>query len=178
MEFIMNLSGPTLYILIFVVKTIEVSMATIRLVLNSKGERIKGALLGFFEVMIWLLVVSSVLNNITKDPFKIVAYAAGFALGNFLGVFIESKIALGTSSMQVVSSKETGDILSNTLRAEGFGVTIIDGKGIEDSLKTVLFIQLKRRNIKTAAKKIKEIDPKAYIIVNDVSSTMGGFLKK
>ncbi|NLP17366.1 MAG: DUF2179 domain-containing protein [Clostridiales bacterium] len=178
MEFLMNLSGPVLYIIIFIAKTIEVSISTIRLVYVNKGERIKGAVLGFVEVMIWILVVSSVLHNITDDPFKIFAYAAGFSLGNYLGVSIESKIAVGLASIQVVVSEEDGDKLADVLRDHEFGVTIIDGKGKDDSKKDLLFIQLKRKKIPAAIKLIKETDPKAYISINDVKSIVGGFIKK
>lgn len=178
MDFLMSLSGPILYIIIFLAKTIEVSIATIRLVYVNKGERVKGAILGFFEVMIWILVVSSVLNNITDDPFKIIAYAAGFSLGNYLGISIESKIAVGLASIQVVVDENTGDVLANILRDNEFGVTIIDGKGKDDNQKSLLFIQLKRRRIPVAIKLIKGIDPNAYISVNDVKSIVGGFIKK
>ena len=178
MEFLMNLSGPVLYIIIFIAKTIEVSISTIRLVYVNKGERIKGAVLGFVEVMIWILVVSSVLHNITDDPFKILAYAAGFSLGNYLGVSIESKIPGGLASIQVVVSEEDGDKLADVLRDLEFGVTIIDGKGKDDSKKDLLFIQLKRKKIPAAIKLIKETDPKAYISINDVKSIVGGFIKK
>lgn len=178
MELLMNSSGPILYIIIFIAKTVEVSISTIRLVYNSKGERIKGAVLGFFEVLIWILIVSSVLNNITEDPFKIFAYAAGFSLGNFLGIYIESKIAIGISSIQVVVSELIGNTLAQTLRAEGFGTTIIEGKGKDDSKKILLFVQLKRKRIHKAIKIIKETDPSAYISVNDVNSVVGGFIKK
>lgn len=178
MDFLMSLSGPILYIIIFLTKTIEVSIATIRLVYVNKGERVKGALLGFFEVMIWILLVSSVLNNITDDPFKIIAYAAGFSLGNYLGISIETKIAVGLASIQVVVDENTGDFLANLLRDNEFGVTIIEGKGKDDSQKTLLFIQLKRRRIPAAIKLIKETNPSAYISVNDVKSIVGGFIKK
>ena len=178
MEFLMSLSGPILYIMIFLAKTVEVSIATIRLVYINKGERVKGAVLGFFEVMIWILVVSSVLNNITEDPFKIIAYAAGFSLGNYLGVSIESKIAVGLASIYVVVNEDIGSTLAGTLRDEGFGVTIMDGKGKDDSLKSLLFIQLKRRRIPSAIKLIRETAPDSYISVNDVKSTVGGFIKK
>ena len=94
MGFLMNLSGPILYLIIFAAKTIEVSIATVRLVLVNKGERVKGAVLGFIEILIWISLVSSVLNNITDDPFKIIAYAAGFSLGNYLGVSIGLKLQL------------------------------------------------------------------------------------
>ena len=178
MDFFLNLSGPALYIIIFVAKTIEVSIATIRLVFVNKGERVKGALLGFVEVLIWVLIVSFVLNNITSDPFKIFAYAAGFSLGNFLGVSIESKIAVGLSSIQVIISEDECDILAGILREHEFGVTIIDGKGKDNSKKDLLFIQLKRKKIPAAIRLIKEIDPNAYISVNDVKSIVGGYIKK
>lgn len=178
MDFLINLTGPILYIIIFIAKTIEVSIATIRLVYVNKGERVKGAILGFVEILIWILVVSSVLNNITEDPFKIIAYAAGFSLGNYLGISIESKIAVGLASIQVVVDENTGNILANILRDNEFGVTIIEGKGKDDNQKTLLFIQLKRRKIPVAVKLIKETDPNAYISVNDVKSIVGGFIKK
>lgn len=178
MDFLLSLSGPALYIIVFLAKTIEVSIATIRLVYVNKGERIKGAILGFFEVMIWILVVSSVLNNITDDPLKIFAYAAGFSLGNYLGISIESKIAVGLASIQIVVNEDDGNILAGILRDNEFGVTIIDGKGKNDSKKDLLFIQLKRKRIPAAIKLIKETDPSAYISINDVKSIVGGFIKK
>lgn len=145
MDFLMNMEGPLLYIIILVAKIIEVSISTFRIVIINKGERVKGAILGFVEILIWLLVVSSVLNNITEDPFKILAYAAGFSLGNFMGVTIESKIAVGLASIQCVVNVETGEKpLAEVLRDESYGVAIIDGKGRDESKKTLLFIQLKR----------------------------------
>ncbi|TAH69175.1 MAG: DUF2179 domain-containing protein [Anaerolineaceae bacterium] len=178
MDFLMNLSGPLLYIIIFLAKTVEVSISTIRLVYVNKGERVKGAVLGFAEILIWILVVSSVLHNIADDPLKIIAYAAGFSLGNYLGVSIESKIAVGLASIQVVVNEKEGDALAGILRDHEFGVTIIEGKGKDDSVKNLLFVQLKRKKIQAAIKLIKETDPNAYISVNDVKSIIGGFIKK
>lgn len=177
MDFLMNMEGPLLYIIILVAKIVEVSISTVRIVIINKGERVKGAVLGFVEILIWLLVVSSVLNNITEDPFKILAYAAGFSIGNFMGVTIENKIAVGLASIQVVVNVETGEILAEVLRDESYGVTIIDGRGRDDSKKTLLFIQLKRKKIPEAIKIIKQTAPDAYITVNDIKSTVGGFIK-
>ncbi|MGB4439448.1 MAG: DUF5698 domain-containing protein [Sedimentibacter sp.] len=177
MDFLFNISGPVLYIIIFFAKIIEVSVSTVRLVLINKGERVKGALLGFVEIMIWLIVVSSVLNNITEDPIKVLVYAIAFSLGNFIGVTIESKIAVGLSSIQVVVNGEEGEVLADILRNQGFGVTIIDGRGKNDSKKNLLFIQLKRKKIPEAVKLIKQTNPNAYITVNDIKSMMGGYIK-
>ena len=173
----MNLEGPLLYIIIFCAKIIEVSISTIRLVLINKGERVKGAVLGFIEILIWLIVVSSVLNNITEDPIKVFIYAAAFSLGNYLGVTIESKIAVGLASIQVVVNGKDGEVLADILREQGYGVTIIEGKGINESIKNLLFIQLKRKKIPEAVKVIKNHNPEAYITVNDIKSMMGGYIK-
>lgn len=177
MEFLMNLEGPLLYIIIFFAKIIEVSISTIRLVFINKGERVKGAVLGFIEIIIWLVVVSSVLNNINEDPIKAFIYAAAFSLGNYLGVTIESKIAVGLASIQVVVNQKSGELLADTLREQGYGVTIIEGKGKNESVKNLLFIQLKRKKIPEAVKLIKQHNPEAYITVNDIKSMLGGYIK-
>ena len=177
MDFLMNLEGPLLYIIIFCAKIIEVSISTIRLVFINKGERVKGAILGFIEILIWLIVVSSVLNNITEDPIKVFIYAAAFSLGNYLGVTIESKIAVGLASIQVVVNEKSGKVLADILREQGYGVTIIEGKGKNESIKKLLFIQLKRKKIPDAVKLIKQHNPEAYITVNDIKSMLGGYIK-
>ena len=177
MDFLMNLEGPLLYTIIFFAKIIEVSISTIRVVFIGKGERAKGAILGFVEIMIWLVVVSSVLNNITEDPIKMLIYAAAFSLGNYLGVTIESKIAVGLASIQVVVNEKSGDILADILREQGYGVTIIEGKGKNESIKNLLFIQLKRKKIPEAVKLVRQHNPEAYITVNDIKSMMGGYIK-
>jgi len=173
----MTLEGPLLYLIIFFAKIIEVSISTVRIVYINKGEKVKGAVLGFIEILIWLVVVSSVLNNITEDPIKIFIYAIAFSLGNFFGVIIESKIAVGLSSIQVVVSQECGVILADILREQGYGVTIIEGKGKNESIKNLLFIQLKRKKIPEATRLIKEHNPEAFITVNEIKTMFGGYIK-
>jgi uncharacterized protein YebE (UPF0316 family) len=178
MDFLSSLSGPILYFVIFFAKIIEVTISTIRLVYINKGEKIKGTILAFIEISIWLVVVSSVLTNIAEDPMKAFVYAAAFSLGNYIGITIESKIAVGLASIQAVVNEESGQMLADVLREQGFGVTIINGKGKNDSKKNLLFIQLKRRRINEAISIIKENTPNAYISINDIKSMMGGFVKK
>lgn len=178
MDFLSVLSGPILYIVIFCAKIIEVTISTIRIVYINKGEKIKGTILAFIEISIWLVVVSSVLTNIADDPMKAFVYAAAFSLGNYIGVTIESKIAVGLASIQAVVNEDSGQVLADVLREQGFGVTIIEGKGKNDSKKNLLFIQLKRKRITEAINLIKENTPNAYISVNDIKSMTGGFVKK
>ena len=178
MEFLQNLSGPTLYLIIFFAKIIEVTIMTLRVVYINKGEKLIGAFLAFFEVFIWLLVVSSVLNNITEDPMKILVYCSAFALGNYLGVIIENKLAVGLSSLQAIVPDEDGERIARMLRESNFGVTVIEGKGIDDLKKDVLIIMLKRKRIKEAIKLINSQIPDALITINDVKNLRGGYIRK
>lgn len=178
MDFLLNLTGPILYLVIFCAKIVEVTIMTLRVVYVNKGEKLIGAILGFFEVLIWLIVVSSVLNNISEDPMKMLVYCTAFALGNYIGVTIESKLAMGLASLQVVVNDVDGEILAGILREQGFGVTVIEGKGKDDSKKDLLFIQLKRKRITEAVKLIQNSYEDAFITVNDVKSMKGGFVIK
>lgn len=174
---IFELSGLALYIIIFFAKIIEVSISTLRIVLVSKGEKLVGAILGFFEVLIWLIVVNSVLHNITQDPIKVVVYCLAFSVGNYIGVVIESKLAVGLSSLQVIVKGGNGSELASLLRENNFGVTIIEGQGKEQK-REILFIHLKRKRIDEAVKLIQSIVDNAVIIVNETKIVKGGYIKK
>lgn len=167
-----------IYILIFVAKLVEVSLATLRVVLVNRGEKGKGAFIGFFEAMIWIMVVSNVLSTITEDPIKVVVYCVAFALGNYVGVIIENWLAIGTSCIQaVISCVENKEMVSNAMRSRGFGVTSIKGEGMEGPVD-VLLIYLKRKCITEAITVIKGFCPDAMITVNDVRQLRNGFLRK
>ena len=83
-------------------KIFEVTLGTVRIVLITKGERGKGAILGVIEVIIWVSLVSTVLNNVTEDPIKIVIYAVGFGVGNYCGSLVEEKLAIGTTRIEII----------------------------------------------------------------------------
>lgn len=178
MEFITSLNGPALYLVIFFAKIIEVTLMTLRMVYINKGEKLIGSTIGFFEVFIWLLVVSSVLNNITEDPMKIVIYCLAFAMGNYIGVTIENKLAVGLSSIQAIVPDEIGEKIADKLRENNFGVTLAEGKGREELKKDILLVMLKRKRISEAVSIINEMSNEALITVNDVKTLSGGYIKK
>lgn len=166
-----------MYIGIFLSKMVEVALSTVRHVLVQRGEKVKGAVIGFFECLLWVIVVSNVIATITKDPIRVVVYCLGFAAGNYVGVIIEEKLAIGTVSIQAIVQEEEREALSETLRDQGFGVTNTDGYG-KDGPVGVMTIFLKRRCINEASRIIKEQCPDALITVNDVRHMRAGFIKK
>lgn len=163
-----------LYIFIVLAKVLEVSLATIRIVLITKGERKIGACIAFFEVSLWLILVSSVLQDIMSDPLRIVAYALGFSLGNYLGSLIEEKIGIGLAEVQVISTEEVGEKLTEHLRSKSFAVTVMHGEG-QKRKRLILLMYVSRKKIKPLAEIIKTFDPESVITVSDKKSVYGGF---
>ena len=165
-----------MYFIIFFAKMVEVCLTTVRNVLIVRGEKGKGAFLAFFECLVWLLLISNVLQNITEDPIKMIAYCSAFALGNYCGVIIEGKLAIGMACIQVVvGAGQTGEV-SRQMRSQGFGVTTLLGEG-KDGPVNVMMIFLKRKCQKEAIQLIKTSCPNALITVNDVRHMRNGFLK-
>lgn len=162
------------YGFILVFKVIEVSLATLRIVLITKDERIIGAVIGFFEVMLWVILVSTVLSNITEDPIKVVIYALGFAVGNYVGSKFENYLAIGSSNVEAIVLKQHGKQLSKDLRAHGYAVTAVDAKGM-NSDREILYIHLPRKEVKRAVSIIKALQHNVVITINDIKPIYGGY---
>ena len=165
------------YVLIFFVKLFEVSLATVRVVLINRGEKLKGAIIGFFEVMIWAILVSNLLTTLQEDPIKLVVYCLAFSCGNYFGVILEGKLALGMAQIQVVVSNDKTTPISTALREKGFGVTAMTGEGMEGPVD-ILMIFVKRKSVPEALSTIREFSPQAVITINDVRQRRNGYLRK
>ncbi|MBU3129233.1 DUF5698 domain-containing protein [Clostridium tagluense] len=162
------------YILIFFAKIIEVSLTTVRVVLITRGEKFYGAIIGFFEVLIWLYVISTVLVGISKEPFKMVIYALGFSCGNYIGCILEDKLALGLMTINAIVSEKDGHTLAKILRAENVGVTIIDAEGLKED-KKMLILHVKRKRKSQILKIIHNSHIKAVISLMDTKTIYGGY---
>lgn len=174
-----NFHTVGLYLLILVVKIIEVTLATTRIVLITKGEKLKGALIGFFEVIIWLLLVSTVLKDISSDPIKILIYALGYAIGNYVGTSFEQRLGVGTVRVEAIVKEEDGTELVNTLRDNGFAVTVLEGEGMNHK-RQVLIMHIKRKRTNELVNLIKGLQDNVVITIHEVKPIYGGYgvLKK
>lgn len=167
-----------IYFGIFFAKTVEVSLATIRTVLITRGEKLWGALIGFVEVVLWLYLVASIVTNVTEDPIKVIFYSLGFSFGNYVGTILEEKLALGLVTMNVIASKEDGMKLAEILREQNVGVTTIDGEGRIES-KKILMVHIKRKKKNEVISIIENSGYNCVISVNDTKGVYGGYgLKK
>lgn len=163
-----------LYVIILVGKVIEVSIGTTRIVLITRGERALGAFLGFFEVTIWVCLVSSVLSNLNDDPIKIGIYALGFALGNYVGSIIEERLAIGTVRVEAIVKQKDGEELANKIREKGYAVTVMDGKGMNFD-RNILLMNINRKKHREVVKMIRENQDNVVITINDIKPVYGGY---
>jgi uncharacterized protein YebE (UPF0316 family) len=163
-----------IYFIIFFAKIIEVSIGTTRIVLITRGERVIGACLGFFEVMIWLALVSTVLLNIADDPIKALVYALGFAVGNYVGSLLENRLGIGNVRVEAIVLEKHGDELVKCIREKGYAVTVLEGKGMNYNRK-VLIMNIKRKNYGLVVDMIKAVQENVVITINDIKPVYGGY---
>lgn len=160
---------------IFFAKIAHVSLGTIRIIYLTRGQSISAAIIGFFEVIIYLVALSLVLQNIDQWS-NILVYGLGFAAGNVVGSKIEEKIAVGFVHVQIVTVKNCGT-LEESLREEGYGVTSMPCYGREGA-HTTLQVLLKRKELPDLLKKMKTFDPDAFISIFDTRKIMGGYFNR
>lgn len=152
-------------LLIFFARIIDVSIGTLRIMFVSKGKRKLAPFLGFFEVLVWILAISEIMQNL-NNWLCYVAYAAGFATGNYVGMLIEEKLALGVLIIRIITQR-TADKLITTLTENGYGITIVDAQG-KDKDVHIIYSIIQRHELKQVVEIIKEYNPKAFYSVEDV----------
>ncbi len=171
-------SSVWVYLLIFIGKIMEVTASTIRVVLITKGQRVAGALIALLEVSLWLVVTGTVLQGFQDDWLRSVVFILAFASGNYLGSWLEGKLAFGLASIQVIIPEcEDSDVLTDLLRDMGFAITVLKGDG-KDGKRELLIMHVKRKQISEATKTIKKHLENAVIVINDSKIIYGGFLYK
>lgn len=144
----------------------DVSLGTLRIVMVSRGYKFKAALLGFFEVLIWAFVVAELLKNLNSWV-NYVAYAGGFAVGTYVGMYIESKVKIGTIIVRIITQNKKEEIVEG-LKEAGFTITSIEGQGGFGPVN-VIFTILRRRRWNEVVSIIEKNDRTAFYSSEDVA---------
>jgi uncharacterized protein YebE (UPF0316 family) len=158
-------------ILIFTLRMVDVSIGTLRIVYIARGTKYIAPILGFFEILIWLMAIRQIFNNLNNIACYF-AYAGGFATGNFLGIYIEKKLALGHEIVRIIT-RTNADNLIKSIKKSGFGLTSIEGEGISGLVK-IIFTIIKRKNLPEIIKLINKHNPKAFYTVERVQMANEG----
>lgn len=149
---------------IFVCRVCDVSLSTLRSVLSAKGKRKIVPFIGFFEVLLWIIAVSSILKNL-NNIMCYVAFASGYSVGIFVGLAIEEKLAIGTQVIRIITKHHSMDI-TDALNAENYGVTSVDAMGARGPVK-MIFTIVKRKEVPHVIDIIHAKQPDAFYSVED-----------
>ncbi|MBI9074059.1 MAG: DUF2179 domain-containing protein [Desulfatibacillum sp.] len=168
MEMLADLPLIVLGMAIFCLRIMDVSLGTIRTIMIVQGKTWTSFFLGFFEIIIWLLAISTVVPLIKDKPSLILFYALGFATGNFAGIKLERWLAAGNMILRAITMT-MGKSMAETIRKEGFEVTTFQGEGMEGPV-TQLFIVCRRRDVGNIIHMIKAADPQAFYIMERAGS--------
>jgi len=158
-------------LLIFLARVADVTLGTLRIVFVSKGLKRVAPLVGFLEVSIWLMAIRTIMQNLDNIA-CFFAYSAGFAMGTYIGLNLENKLALGNALLRVVSKKDASGLVEH-LRGKGFGVTCLEAEGKEGKVH-VFYMIIRRNDFADVAACIHRFNPQAFYSLEDVQVVRSG----
>jgi len=158
-------------VLIFLSRLGDVTMATMRHIFISKGLKKVVPILGFFEVLIWLVAMRQVFSHLDNIA-CFIAWAAGFSAGTYLGMYIEERLAIGTQIIRIISNEDITQ-LTEALKIRHQGITIVDGQGAMGPVK-LIFTIVKRTNKAEVLELIHTHTPNAFYSIEDVKGSEHG----
>lgn len=173
--------GPVLFtwvvipILIFVARICDVSLGTMRILSIGRGNKVVAPLLGFFEVLIWLLAIRQIMQNLT-NAFYYIVFSGGFAAGTFMGMYIEEKLAVGVRSIRIITRKDASQLIEH-LRKTNHGVTVLSAEGATGEVN-VIYTVVNRKHIENVIKTINKFNPNAFYTIEDIRSAREGVFPK
>jgi uncharacterized protein YebE (UPF0316 family) len=156
---------------VFLAELCVVTLGTIRTIYVARGLKNLAPVLGFFEVALWLFAIGQIMQNLSNLACYL-AFAGGFACGNYLGILIEGRLAIGTLMVRIVTNKEPAELVDG-LRAAGYGLTTVDGEGATGPVK-IVFTVVKRKELEHVIAIIKGFDAAAFYSVDEIQTTAAG----
>ncbi|NLE33117.1 MAG: DUF2179 domain-containing protein [Bacteroidales bacterium] len=162
-------------IIIFFGRILDVTLGTLRIIFVSKGQKYLAPVMGFFEVFIWVLIISQILSR-ANDLLAYLTYAAGYATGNYVGIIIEGRIAYGIIVCRIYTNKAP-DTLMAMLAAQGYGATMFEGMGAKKKVWVVEAV-VERKALKLIDRYIATFDENTFYTVEDVRVRQKGIFPK
>lgn len=152
-------------LLILLSRVVDVSLGTIRIILANKGIKLYSSIIGFFEVLIWLFAITTIMNNL-NNIFSYIAYAIGFSLGTYLGIVIEEKLSIGQVRLRVITKKNLKKMMDD-LNPTKYVFVSNSANSSEGKIR-IINAFLERKHLKDVLKKVKKRDPHAFYTIEDL----------
>lgn len=162
-------------LLVFLARLSDVTLATLRNIFIHKGFRKIVPIIGFFEVLIWLIAMKQVLGHVDNIA-AYLAWAGGFATGTYVGMRIEERLALGNQVIRIITTEQDSADLIKMLRDSNHGLTVVNGQGAKGPVK-LLFTIVQRKHMKDITQRIEDIQPNAFYTIEDIRSAEHGVFR-
>ncbi len=161
-------------LVIFWLRVLNIALDTLRILFTLRGMKWLSWVVGFVVSLIYVLLLTSVLSNL-NNPLYIIAYAAGFATGGVVGMWIEERLAIGFTNIQIISPRR-GAVMAQKLRENGYAVTEIPARG-KDGMVSILSLSVRRKQVVSVEKIANKYDEEAFVTTEDVRPVRRGFFR-
>ncbi len=159
-------------LIIFGLRLMSVPLGIIRALMVVRGIKYMAAISGFIEELIWVVAIYEVITQLNTFS-SILAYAGGYGAGVIIGMFIEEKLALGLTAVNIVTP--ANDIeLKNAIKKSGFGMTILEASGIDEK-RHFLRIITPRRRLNELLDICSHHACDSFLTVEDIRTARGGY---
>ena len=152
-------------LLIFCLRICDMTLDTLRIIFMTKGLKRLAPVIGFFEILIWIVAITRIMQHL-NNWMCYVAYAAGFATGNYVGMLVDEKLAIGHELIRVITRVDA-TALAAALRTDGYGVTTVKATGMQGDVG-IVYIVANRRSQKRAIQIIRQYNPNAFVTIQNV----------
>ena len=163
---------------IFFGRIVDVSLATLRTVLTVKEKHAFAAMIGFFEIAVWFVIVQEALTLAKGDIWIVLAYAGGFAAGTFTGGLLSSLIVKSYVEIRIVTAADVSAV-TGLLYQNGFGVTAVRvDPSVFSGARSMLIVQARMKEESRVRALVSSVDPDAFITVDETKLVFNGYLKQ
>jgi uncharacterized protein YebE (UPF0316 family) len=175
MNFDLSPQALTLAAIIFGLRVLNQTFDTLRILMMMRGRKFFVWILGFLQSVVYIITLTSVLNDL-DNVLNIIVYAAGFATGNVMGVWLEARLGIGFFNLRIISPKK-GRHIVKALRAEGYAVTVIRARG-RDGNVSLLNASVRRRDVEPIRQIVEDLDESAFITGEETRPIWRGFWRR
>lgn len=143
-------------LLIFALRASETTLSTLQTMFIAQGNKIIAPIIGAIDTAMYIIALAVVMDNVKENYIYLLIYAIAYGTGILAGIIIESKLSLGDALIQAVINKEQNGIVKMLREDYSLRVTVLDGQGINNEKRLVMFIVVPRSKVANIKSVLKE----------------------
>lgn len=165
------LPPTTVLLAIFALRSIDVTLSTLRMLAVVRGRRMVAWLLGFTGALLFISAIAGVLSAL-HGPVGLVTYAAAYATGSLAGMTIERRLAPGRVLLRIFTPGPAVGVAA-ALHDAGIGATRIPARTPGDAELVLCYAP--RRSAARLRDLARAAEPASTITLENVRSLYGGW---